>query len=225
MTFVISKLKTWINPVKAIIAKIKPYLYGAVVIAIISLSASTYHLYNKSIRLDKELGSEINNRRQYEAISNGLENDNRSLQLHISDLRHSNDSLIKSLDETRKSLRIKENDLKWAVSQQTVIRDTITEYLPIEVADTVDFTTVLKPNDLTTFTIVRDNLEITCIPEIYNGQSLFIYSKKEYRHPDKNFFQRLFTFDWKKDKINRYEILNSNPIIQTTETRVIEIID
>lgn len=222
---VLSKIKNWLNPVKLVLAKAKPYLYALTIAIVISLTGSTYYLYNKSKRLDLQLGDEINNRRQYEAIANSLENDNRVLKLDISDLRHSNDSLVTSLEETRKSLRIKENDLKWAISNQTVIRDTITEYLPAEKVDSVNFTVVLKPNELTTFTIVRDNTRVTCIPEIYNGQSLFIYSKKEYRNPDKNFFQRLFTFDWKKDKINRYEILNSNPIIQTTATRVIEIID
>jgi len=198
--------------------------YIIIILLAIAAGASwfAYSSYNKNLSLDARLANEISNRMQYQAIANGIENDNRVLRLNIGDLSHSNDSLIQSLNETRKSLRIKENALKQALSVNTVIRDTIMVTLPDSLKTSVDFTTKLEPNELTTFTISRRGEEITCIPEIYNKQELFIHSRKEYRNK-KNFFQRLFTWDWKKDKVSRYNIVNSNDLIKITDTRIIEI--
>lgn len=158
-------------------------------------------------------------------------NDNRVLKLDISDLKHSNDSLIQSLEDNRKSLKIKENALKQAISVQTIIRDTVIQELPVEyhVTTGCDFTVELvatdrmtgKQNPLTTCTISRFDNKIEWVPCIKNGQDLIIYNNKEWRNPNKNFFKRLFTWDWKKDNIDRYSILNSNPSIEITDTRII----
>lgn len=197
-------------------------MLGLAIIALV-MSGIAYNLQIKNRRLNTDLGYEINNRRQYEAMVNDMDTDNRLLQLHISDLSHSKDSLVQSLQKTRDSLKIKDNELKQAMAVKTVIRDTIQTVLPDTAKHAVDFSVELKPNSQTTFKINRVDSIITCIPEIFNTQELFTYSKKEYRNPDKNFFQRLFSWDWKKDQIERYEIVNSNPLIQVTDTRIIKI--
>jgi len=51
---------------------------------------------------------------------------------------------------------------------------------------------------------------------------LYIYTKKEYKNKHKNFFKRLFTLDFKKVKVVKYDIYNTNGIINIKDTRVIE---
>lgn len=211
------------NLIKSKWASIKVILIVGLIVISMAMSGVAYYLYNKNNLLNTQIGYEINNRKQYEAIVSNIISDNRLLQLHISDLSHSKDSVIQSLQKTRDSLKIKDNELKQAMSVKTVIRDTITNILPDTLKHAVDFSIELKPNSQTTFKINRVDSLVTCIPEIFNTQELFTYSRKEYRHPDKNFFQRLFTWDWKKDRIERYEIVNSNPLIQVTDTRIIKI--
>ena len=62
---------------------------------------------------------------------------------------------------------------------------------------------------------------ITHVLDIKNRQDLFIYEEKVWRK--KGFFRRLFTLNFKKDIIPHYQIVNSNPLIQVTDTRVIKI--
>lgn len=216
LNIIINAIKTKWSVIRNII------IISLMVITLISSSVA-YYLFNQNKKLDYNIGLEISNRKQYESLYSNTVNDNRLLRLNISDLSHSKDSLVQSLQKTRDSLKIKDNELKQAMSVKTIIRDTIVGNLPDTTKTVVNFTIKLEPNTQTTFTITRKDSLITCIPEIYNTQELFTYSKKEYRNPDKNFFQRLFTWDWKKDVIERYNIINSNPLIQVTDTRVIKI--
>ena len=110
--------------------------------------------------------------------------------------------------------------MRQVTSTETIIRDTIVEKIPIN--DT-NFTIELKPNQLTTITVSRKDSIFTHTMEILNRQDLFIYTKKVYRNQYKNFFQRLIHFDFKKDKINKYQIVNSNDLIKVIDTRVINI--
>ena len=118
-------LRTLLSVVKSKFVKIKDYLLMAAIAIAVAASAMSYSLYNKSVRLDKELGYELSNRKQYQSMMEDAEQDNRVLQLNIGDLKNSNDSLIRSLEETRKSLKTAEKGLKQALAVKTVIRDTI----------------------------------------------------------------------------------------------------
>lgn len=222
ISIIIGAIKTAVSLIKSKWLAWRDYVILILLGLVLVTGYFSYNMYKQNGVLDAKLGNEINNRMQYQAMVNNKENDNRVLRLNISDLSHSNDSLIQSLNETRKSLKIKDNALKQALSVSTVIRDTITIVLPDSLKQSVDFTAKLEHNPLTTFTIGRVDGKAFCIPEIYNRQDLFIHSRKEYRNK-KNFFQRLFTLDWKKDKINRYNIINSNLAIQVLNTRIIEV--
>jgi hypothetical protein len=50
-----------------------------------------------------------------------------------------------------------------------------------------------------------------------------VITTKQYRNKYKNWFKRLVHFDWKKDKVNTYQIANSNDLVKVTDTRVVEI--
>ena len=212
-------LKAYISYAKTYISK---YLWVAIAVLVVSLAGTTKVLYNKTKSQDAEIAMLTNNVKQYESLAGGLTKDNRVLELKLGDLSHSNDSLVQMLDSTRKVLKIKDKQLKMAMSMSTVIRDTTIVELP----DTVNcnFNETLKPNALTTYKISRVGNKLEHIAEIFNVQDLFVITNKEYRRQYKNFFIRLFHLDFKKDEINRYKIVNTNPSITVLDTRIINIV-
>lgn len=191
-----------------------------IIIAFSLLFINNIRLQNKVNSLDKELARSINNASTWENIANSNIDNNNTLELTIQEYKNSNDSLIKVINDQQEKLNIKDNQLYQIASTETIIRDTIVEKIPIN--DT-DFTIELKPNQLTTITVSRKDSIFTHTMEILNRQDLFIYTKKVYRNQYKNFFQRLIHFDFKKDKINKYQIVNSNDLIKVIDTRVINI--
>ena len=191
-----------------------------IIIAFSLLFINNIRLQNKVNSLDKELARSNNNASTWENIANSNIDNNNTLELTIQEYKNSNDSLIKVINDQQEKLKIKDNQLYQIASTETVIRDTIVEKMPIN--DT-DFTIELKPNQLTTITVSRKDSIFTHTMEILNRQDLFIYTKKVYRNQYKNFFQRLIHFDFKKDKVNRYQIINSNDLIKVIDTRVINI--
>ena len=191
-----------------------------IIIAFSLLFINNIRLQNKVNSLDKELARSINNASTWENIANSNIDNNNTLELTIQEYKNSNDSLIKVINDQQEKLKIKDNQLHQVTSTETVIRDTIVEKIPIN--DT-DFTIELKPNQLTTITVSRKDSIFTHTMEILNRQDLFIYTKKVYRNQYKNFFQRLIHFDFKKDRINKYQIVNSNDLIKVIDTRVINI--
>ena len=191
-----------------------------IIIAFSLLFINNIRLQNNVNSLDKELARSMNNASTWENIANSNNKNNNTLELTIQEYKNSNDSLIKVINDQQEKLKIKDNQLYQIASTETVIRDTIVEKIPIN--DT-DFTIELKPNQLTTITVSRKDSIFTHTMEILNRQDLFIYTKKVYRNQYKNFFQRLIHFDFKKDKINKYQIVNSNDLIKVIDTRVINI--
>lgn len=198
-----------------ILMKLKSILIGIIAL----LSIVSYNLYNKVNELDKQLSNALNNVQQYQSIVSEVRDENRVLQLTIDDFNLSKDSILQELSLTKDSLNIKNKELKQAMSATTLITDTIIQQIPIE----TNFNVELKPNQLTTIKISRVDSILTCIPEIYNHQDLFIYNKKVYRNRYKNWFQRLIHFDFKKDKIQKYQIVNSNNLLKVLDTRVVSI--
>ena len=191
-----------------------------IIVAFSLLFINNIRLQNKVNSLDKELARSINNASTWENIANSNIDNNNTLELTIQEYKNSNDSLIKVINDQQEKLKIKDNQLRQVTSTETIIRDTIVEKIPIN--DT-NFTIELKPNQLTTITVSRKDSIFTHTMEILNRQDLFIYTKKVYRNQYKNFFQRLIHFDFKKDKINKYQIVNSNDLIKVIDTRVINI--
>lgn len=177
-------------------------------------------LQKKVNTLNKEVATAMNNSQAWMDIANERIEQSRVLQLTLDDFKHANDSLIKLSKDQQKKLKIKDNQLRQVASTKTIIRDTITRVIP---SKNKDFSIELKPNQLTTITVARKDSVLTHTMEILNHQDLFVYENKVYRRQYKNWFQRLIHFDFKKDKISKYQIVNSNNLIQILDTRVINI--
>lgn len=201
------------------LSAIKSYLRKLAVIIIIGLTAFCFY-QNKRIKvLDIELGQVTNNYEYYQSLTGKLKEQNRTLQLSIADLNNANDSLLQNALEVQKELKIKDKNLQQIQVINTQMKDTVTQIITKD----VNFKEELKLNPLTTIIIERKDSILTAILDLRNSQILFVEEKKQYRNKYKNGFQRFLHFDWKKDRVRKYQIHNSNNLIKVTDTRVVEV--
>lgn len=165
---------------------------------------------------NKEIDRLNNNILYYQEQQDTLQNDNRVLRLTVDEFKDSKDSIVQQLNNVRKELNIKDKQLEQAQSQtQQIIVDTAI------VVKENNFKEVIKPNELTSIIIAKTDSILTAKIDIKNTQTLFLSSKKVYKRQYKNWFRRLLKFDFKKERVYRYTIKNSNELIKVTDTRLI----
>ena len=209
MMLIIRKLANWFtNNIKV------------VTIGIISLlTVAIFILGSQLSKKNKEIDRLFNNIKAYEQLATENKKLNTVLQLTVNELNNSKDSLIQQVEQARKELKVKNKNLQQAQVINTVIRDTVTKIITVD----RNFNEELKINPLTTIKVTRTDSILTAKIDITNQQILFIEEKKEYKNKYKNGWIRFWHFDWKKIKTRKYQIINSNPIIKITNTRIIEI--
>ena len=150
--------------------------------------------------------------------SSDMEESNKVLQLTINDYKETNDSLIHQIKTTQKELKIKEKELKQTQLQKQEIKHDTTV-----IVKSNDFTLEIKPNSLTSIIINKQDSLFTHKLNIKNTQTLYVTNKRVYRNTYKNWFARLLHFDFKKRNDFRYQIHNSNDLIEITDSRMIEL--
>lgn len=193
--------------------------YKAMAVIIITiLAAICFYQNNQLDKKNRELDRVTNNYLYYEQLATQQKNDNIVLQLTLDEFKETKDSLIQEVRATVKKLKIKEKELKQVqIQEQKVVHDTTV------VVRSTDFKVEIKPNNLTSIVINKRDTLLTHSIDIRNTQSLFIKSKKEYKRNYKNWFQRLLHFDFKKRTIYKYQIDNSNKLINVENTRIIDL--
>lgn len=181
-----------------------------------------YH--NKAKRLSEELKIANNNIEAYQDAINGAQQASTVLQLDVSKLKDSNDKLIKQIDSIAKKNNIKTNEITTAATNKQYLDVSKSKGVGGDIITIIKDSTYndsLKYNNLTKiyYTIGKDSVNIRL--KLDNTQYLYVYKHKEYKNK-KNFFQRLFTLDWKKVTKNKYKIINTNDLIKEDSVRVIE---
>ena len=150
--------------------------------------------------------------------SSKVEDQNRILQLTIDDYKETKDSLINEIKTTQKKLKIKEKELYQTQMQKQEIKHDTTV-----IVKSPNFTLEIKPNSLTSIIINKQDSLLTHKLDIKNSQTLFVTNKRIYKNKYKNWFVRLLNFDFKKKNDIRYQIHNSNDLIEITDSRMIEL--
>ena len=206
-----SKLLNCINLIKTNFQTI------AVTISMI-LAAFLFIQTSKLKQANKRLDMVQNNYEFYMNKSSNFEEQNRVLQLTINDYKETNDSLINEIKTTQKKLNIKEKEL-----QQTQLQKQEIKHDTTVIVKTPNFTLEIKPNSLTSIIINKQDSLLTHKLSIKNVQTLFVTNKRVYRNTYKNWFTRLLHFDFKKRNTFRYQIHNSNDLIEITDSRLIEL--
>lgn len=190
----------------------------------LSLFFSTF-LWKENKKLSESLEMAQNNIEMYQNALNGAVEQNNVLKLTAEDFKNSNDSLIQEMNKTLKQQKVSATKINTAATQTQNINVTadrevqgasITVNTPSKVyKDSIQF------NDLTTvyYIIGEDTVHVAL--DINNTQYLYTYKHKEWKNK-KKFFKRLITLDFKKVWKYKYEILNSNDLINTSDVRVVE---
>lgn len=195
--------------------------FKVVAVGLVSLLIATiFYQHNQLQNKNREIDRITNNIRAYEEIASNAQDNSRVLQLTIDELNHSKDSLIQQVNKVKKELKIKDKNLTDASVINTQINDSVKTVIKEKL---IDFNEELKLNDLTTITVSRKDSILTAKIDIKNQQIIFVEDKKEYKRFYKNWLLRFFHFDFKKVRIKNYQIVNSNPLIKVTDTRIIEL--
>lgn len=191
-----------------------------VTIGIISLLTVTIFVLGGQLnKKNEEINRLSNNIQAYEQLVTDKEEINTTLRLTVKELTNSQDSLLQQLNTVRQELKIKNKNLKQAQVINTVIKDTVTKVITVD----KNFNETLKINPLTTIKVSRTDSILTAKIDIQNQQILFIEEKKVYKNKYKNGWIRFWHFDWKKIRVRKYQIQNSNPLIRVLDTRIVEI--
>lgn len=187
------------------------------------------NIYKQNKRLSKSLEMAQNNIEAYQGILNGSQQANNVLKLDMSQLRNINDSLIQKIDSVREQLKLKPKVIKTTATQTQTIYVTASKGVRgQDIIKTIQRDTVYKDtiqiNPLTkvNYTIGKDTVSVNL--DIKNQQFLYVYKHRQYKNK-KSFIKRLFTLDFKKVDMYKYQIVNTNDIINTSDVRVIEAID
>lgn len=187
------------------------------------------NIYKQNKRLSKSLEMAQNNIEAYQGILNGSQQANNVLKLDMSQLRNINDSLIQKIDSVREQLKLKPKVIKTTATQTQTIYVTASKGVRgQDIIKTIQRDTVYKDtiqiNPLTkvNYIIGKDTVSVNL--DIKNQQFLYVYKHRQYKNK-KSFIKRLFTLDFKKVDMYKYQIVNTNDIIKTSDVRVIEAID
>lgn len=188
-----------------------------------SLSFGIFY-HNKANKLSEELKIANNNIEAYQDIVNDSQQASGVLKLDMNKLKEYNDKLIQQIDSIRKQNKIKSKELQVAATQKQILDVNKSKGVGGDIITIIKDSTYndsIQYNNLTKiyYTIGKDSVNVRL--KLDNTQYIYIYKHKEYKNK-KSFFQRLFTFDWKKKYVYKYKIHNTNDLLKEDSVRVIE---
>lgn len=198
-------------------------ILGLVVASSISFGIISH---NRANRLSEELKIANNNIEAYQDELDDSQQASGVLMLDMKKLKDYNDKLVHQLDSVSKKHNIKSSEILTAATQKQIIDVNKSKGVRGDIITILKDSTYkdsLQYNNLTKvyYTIGKDSVNIKL--DVKNTQFLYVYKHKQYKNK-KNFFQRLFTFDWKKETRYKYKIVNTNDIIKEDSIRVIQAI-
>ena len=172
--------------------------------------------HNRANRLSEELKIANNNIEAYQDELNDSQQASGVLMLDMKKLKDYNDKLVHQLDSVSKKHNIKSSEILTAATQKQIIDVNKSKGVRGDIITILKDSTYkdsLQYNNLTKvyYTIGKDSVNIKL--DVKNTQFLYVYKHKQYKNK-KNFFQRLFTFDWKKETRYKYKIVNTNDIMK-----------
>lgn len=199
--------------------KIKLIIAGISLVLVAGLYTFGVVAYNSYVNMRNERDRYIGNQNAYVDIINRKIDNARVLELTVADLRNSNDKMIHYTDSVRKSLKRPKNkpgDVSVGAGTSINVRDTniIINQCDFKLDTTINYNKFTKSS----IKINKDTL-ITGL-NINNILSLFVYSHGEFVNTYKNGWIRFWHFDWKKEYVLKYDIVNSNDLIKTDSVRV-----
>lgn len=184
-----------------------------------------FMLHSNINNLNDELSISKSNEKAFIIENSGLKNQNRVFQFTVEQLEYFNDSLITKMDDVRKELKIKDNNLKQmqyllseAQKKDTVVfRDTLFR------EPTLKIDTLLGDKWYQMKLGLRYPSTIITEPKFTSEKYIVTSIKKETINPPKKcWLLRLFQ---KKHKVLEVEVVEKCPYVENKQQRFVEIIE
>jgi hypothetical protein len=205
-------------------AKNVKYIYLGVAILMVVLFVSIYALFSTKRSADKKWKEAIENAKAYSELFSNSEDKNRAFKLTIDQLKNSNDSIFKELNEARKELKIKDSKLKSLqyVSSSFSKVDTITLRDTIFRDHHVNIDTLLSDKWYSVKVGLKYPSTVSIEPKFISIKYIVVSAKKETVNPPKRFF--LFRWFQKKQIRLNVDVIEKNPYVQNQDNRFVEIV-
>lgn len=204
---------------------VSKYIKIIIAVLIVSLSIGSYILYTKNQRLQEELSVSVSNEKAFIAENSSLKNENRVFKFTVEQLNYYNDSILEKMNNVRKELKIKDDNLKqmqYLLSEATK-KDTIVFRDTLFREPTLDIDTLVGDKWYQMRLGLKYPSTITTDPKFVSEKYIMMDYKKETINPPKKcWLLRLFQ---KKHKVVEVNVVEKNPYIENKQQRFIEIVE
>ena len=203
---------------------IKYFLICGLILSVLSV-INNYYLVKSKLSADKKWKEAVENAKAYSELFSNSENKNRAFKLTIDQLKNSNDSIFKELNEARKELKVKDSKLKSLqyVSSSFSKVDTITLKGDTIFKDShIDIDTLLSDEWYSVKVGLNYPSTVTVEPTFKSIKYIVVSAKKETVNPPKRFF--LFRWFQKKQIRLNVDVVEKNPYVQNQDNRFVEIV-
>ena len=204
---------------------VKKYIRIGVIVLTSLLAVSTYILYNRNQDLKEEISVSMSNQKAFIAENSSLKEENRVFKFTVDQLNYYNDSILQKMNEVRKELHIKDDNLKqmqYLLSEATK-KDTIVFRDTLFREPTLDIDTLVGDKWYNIRLGLKYPNLITTNPTFISEKYIIVNKKKETINPPKKFF--LFRWFQKKHWVMEVNIKEKNPYIKEVNNKFVEIIE
>ena len=204
--------------------KIKKYIHIGMTLLIPILTVALILTVKSRGKIEKRWKESTENIKSYSELFSNSENKNKGFKFTIDQLQYFNDSILRELNETRETLRIKDSKLK----SLQYLSSTFIKYDTLIIKDTL-----FKDPQIQVDTVLSDEWysirigliypsTVTVNPRFRSVKHIVVSSRRETVNPPKKFF--LFRWFQKKHTILNIDVIEKNPYMKEQNSRYIEII-
>lgn len=196
-----------------------------IIIFILLLITATGYLFVENKKLNEKYETSVENIKTYDNILSNTDNENRVLKLTVEQLNYFNDSILQKMNDVRRELKIKDDNLKqmqYLLSKATK-KDTIVFRDTLFRESTLDMDTLIGDKWYNIRLGLKYPNLITIHPTFISEKYIIVNKKKETINPPKKFF--LFRWFQRKHWIMEVNIKEKSPYIREVNNRFIEIIE
>ena len=204
--------------------KIKKYIHIGMTLLIPILTVALILTVKSRGKIEKRWKESTENVKSYSELFSNSENKNKGFKLTIDQLQYFNDSILKELNETRESLKVKDSKLK----NLQYLSSTFIKYDTLIIKDTlfkdpqIQVDTVLSDEWYSIRIGLKYPSTVTVNPMFRSVKHIVVSSRRETVNPPKKFF--LFRWFQKKHTILNIDVIEKNPYMKEQNSRYIEII-
>lgn len=201
------------------------YIRLAIALLIVVLTFSLFILGSQYKNLNENYKVAVGNEKALLHSNSSLQENIGVLQLTVDQLSYFNDSILVKLDSVRKSLKIKDKELKALQYIHSSIekKDSIVFVRDTIFKDNIHIDTTLLDKWYSLNIKLDFPNSVVVTPKIVSNQYVFIHSNKETINPPKKC--KIARWFQKKHRIIRVDIEEENPYIEHKQTKFIKILD